>query len=86
MQSQTKSVNTKMTGAVIIIKSPFKIFISFPPCSVLGIFSTHIIWYGQAKDKDTDKKKKRREEQRSNAVPPSANGVSIPVMKVWKVG
>jgi len=82
MQSQTKSVNTKMTGAVIIIKSPFKIFISFPPCSVLGIFSTHIIRYGQAKDKDTDKKKKRREEQRSNAVPPSANGASIPVMKV----
>jgi len=82
MQSQTKSVNTKMTGAVIIIKSPFKIFISFPPFSVLGIFSTHIIWYGQAKDKDTDKKKKRREEQRSNAVPPSANGASIPVMKV----
>jgi len=70
-----------MIGAVIIIKSPFKIFISFPPC-VLGIFSTHIIRHGQAKDKDTDKKKKRREEQRSNAVPPSANGVSIPVMKV----
>ena len=36
--------------------------------------------------KDTDKKKKRREEQRSNAVPPSANGVSIPVIKVWKAG
>jgi len=35
----------------------------FPPCSVLGIFSNHIIRHGQAKDKDTDKKKKRREEQ-----------------------
>ena len=39
---------------------------------VLPVSYTHL-----AKDKDTDKKKKRREEQRSNAVPPSANGVSI---------
>ena len=42
----------------------------------------HIIRYGQAKDKDTGKKKKRRKVRRRNAVPPSANGVSIPVMKV----
>ena len=39
-----------------------------------------------SKDKDTDKKKKRRKVRRRNAVPPSANGVSIPVMKVWRVG
>ena len=58
------------------------VFINHLTLPVLGIFSTHIIRHGQAKDKDTDKKKKRREEQRSNAVPPSANGVSIPVMKV----
>ena len=31
---------------------------------------------------DTRKKKKRRKVRRRNAVPPSANGVSIPVMKV----
>jgi hypothetical protein len=49
-------------------------------------YSTHIIRYGQAKDKDTDKKKKRRKVRRRNAVPPSANGVSIPVMKVLRVG
>ena len=46
----------------------------------------HIIRYGQSKDKDTGKKKKRREVRRRNAFPPSANGVPIPVMKVWKVG
>ena len=34
---------------------------------------------------DTHKKKKRRKVRRRNAVPPSANGVSIPVMKVWRV-
>ena len=32
-------------------------------------YSTHIIRYGQAKDKDTDKKKKRRKVRRRNAVP-----------------
>ena len=49
-------------------------------------YSTHIIRYGQPKGKDTAKKKKRRKVRRRNAVPPSANGVSIPVMKVWRVG
>ena len=48
-------------------------------------YSTYIIRCGQAKDKDTDKKKKRRKLRRRNAVPLSANGVSIPVMKVWRV-
>ena len=41
--------------------------------------------YRTGKRKDTDKKKKRRKVRRRNAVPPSANGVSIPVMKVWRV-
>lgn len=34
---------------------------------------------------DTRKKKKRRKARRRNAVPPSANGVFVPVIKVWRV-
>ena len=34
---------------------------------------------------DTRKKKKRRKARRRNAVPPSANGVFVPVTKVWRV-
>ena len=36
---------------------------SFPPCSVLGIFSNHIIRHGQAKDKDTDKKNDKNQDK-----------------------
>ena len=34
---------------------------------------------------DTRKKKKRRKARRRNAVPPSADGVFVPVTKVWRV-
>jgi hypothetical protein len=57
-----------------------------PPPKITVPVPDSIIPVSQPKGKDTGKKKKRRKARRRNAVPPSANGVSIPVMKVWRVG
>ena len=95
-------VNGKKLGIVSIAaicpKQLLKLFFAF--CSVDGIYHAggqklygvipqlgDLIGEMCIRDsKDTGKKKKRREVRRRNAFPPSANGVPIPVMKVWKVG